>query len=264
MKKILALFIALVFCFSSFVVYADTNSEYDCSDWAKENVDGPFEISYYNSGNCGEFDSPLRMGYYTYSTSDKVEIEKIQNCIAEMDFVPFNGGFAGGSGESLTVRTGDGKEIYFYLGSDFDGKWLCYYDGKCYSFSIEKCRELEELVLEFKSKDELKVYLNNKMIKLYNDPVIVNDRTLVPAANIAEALGLKVSGGEESISFTKDDIVCTFLPGENTIIENSRQKSIDAGCQIIDRIAMVPIRALAECYGFEVKWENNSVYIVSE
>ena len=39
MKKTLALVVALALICSSFAVYADTNNEYDCSDWAKESID---------------------------------------------------------------------------------------------------------------------------------------------------------------------------------------------------------------------------------
>lgn len=38
MKKILAMVITLVFICSSFVVYSDTNSEHDCSDWAVNSI----------------------------------------------------------------------------------------------------------------------------------------------------------------------------------------------------------------------------------
>ena len=38
MKKILAMVITLAFICSSFVVYADTNSEHDCSDWAVNSI----------------------------------------------------------------------------------------------------------------------------------------------------------------------------------------------------------------------------------
>ena len=221
------------------------------------------EISYYNSGNYGEFYSPLKTGYYTYFTTDKTEIEEIQKCISDIKFAHVGGGFAANGGEGLTVSVKDDKEVYFYLSSVRGGRWLCYFNGDCYSFSIEECRKLEELVFEYKSKDEIKVYLNNQRIKFYNGPVIVNNRALVPAENIAKALGLYVSGGDKSIRFEEDDNVCVFLPGENVVIENSSQKPIDTGCRIMKGIAMTPVRHVAEFFGYDVKWENNSVYITS-
>ncbi|MBO5408148.1 MAG: DUF4375 domain-containing protein [Clostridia bacterium] len=42
MKKMFAVLIILVCFSSSFVVYADTNGEYNCSDWAKESIDRAF------------------------------------------------------------------------------------------------------------------------------------------------------------------------------------------------------------------------------
>lgn len=222
------------------------------------------EITYYNSGNYGEFPSCLKTGYYTYVTTDKAEIEAIQECIANIKFIPFNGGFAGNGGERLTVCADDGKVLDFYLTDTVDGKWRCYYDGACYFYSIDECRKLEELVFGYKAKDEVKVYLNNQRIKFYNSPIVVNNRVLAPAENIAKALELNVSEKNKNIYFKKDNRFCEFIPEKYSVNENGSPRSIDAGCQIINGIAMVPVRALAEYYGFTVKWENNSVYIISK
>ena len=55
MKKTLALVIVLVLICSSFAVYADTNSEYNCSDWAKESIDRAFNTYLLNSEKEYEF-----------------------------------------------------------------------------------------------------------------------------------------------------------------------------------------------------------------
>ena len=55
MKKTLALVVALVLICSSFAVYADTNSEYSCSDWAKENIDRAFNTYLLDSEKEYEF-----------------------------------------------------------------------------------------------------------------------------------------------------------------------------------------------------------------
>lgn len=55
MKKTLALVVVLVLICSSFAVYADTNSEYNCSDWAKESIDRAFNTYLLNSEKEYEF-----------------------------------------------------------------------------------------------------------------------------------------------------------------------------------------------------------------
>ncbi len=55
MKKTLALIIALVLICSSFVVCAEINSEYNCSDWAKESIDRAFNTYLLNSEKEYEF-----------------------------------------------------------------------------------------------------------------------------------------------------------------------------------------------------------------
>lgn len=55
MKKTFALVIALVLICSTFVVYADANSEYNCSGWAKESIDRAFNTCLLNSEKEYEF-----------------------------------------------------------------------------------------------------------------------------------------------------------------------------------------------------------------
>ena len=55
MKKTLALVIVLVLICSSFAVYADTNSEYNCSDWARESIDRAFNSNLLDSEKEYEF-----------------------------------------------------------------------------------------------------------------------------------------------------------------------------------------------------------------
>lgn len=219
-------------------------------------------VSYYNSGNYGEIKHPLAPGYYTYFTTNKEEIKKIQECITNIDFIPFDGGFGTNAGESLNIRAGDERKISFFLRANFDDKWLCYYDEECYSFSIDDCRKLEELVFDYKSKDETKVYLNNTAIKFYNSPVIVNNRTLVPAAVMCDKLGIKAVWGGDCIVLSKDEKSLVIY--NDRVYENKTFAPIDVGCQLIDDLAMIPIRKVAEFFGYEVKWQNNSVYIVSQ
>ena len=55
MKKILALVITVVMICSSLVVCADTNSEHNCSDWAKESIDRAFNSYLLDSEKEYEF-----------------------------------------------------------------------------------------------------------------------------------------------------------------------------------------------------------------
>lgn len=59
MKKALALMVTLVFLCSSLLVYADTNTQYECSDWAKEipNTQDENTIKYIKSGEKYDYGS---------------------------------------------------------------------------------------------------------------------------------------------------------------------------------------------------------------
>ena len=92
----------------------------------------------------------------------------------------------------------------------------------------------------------------------------MNDRTLVPAESISKVLGLEASWGGDKVIFKKENQFLVIYTEDDYIDEYGSRKPIDIGGRLIDEIAMVPVRVLAESYGFTVKWENNSVYIMSE
>lgn len=253
MKRIISLMLCLSVVFSTRLVFAE-NYEYYNVDIESCNE---IKVSYYNGG---EFSDPLMAGCYKYVTTDSAEIEDILNGLSNMNLTPFNGGWGASGGESLNIYVDGEMVISFHLSSK--EKYLCRTPDKSYEFSIEECRNLEDIVLKYKTKNDTKVYLNDEEIRFYNSPVITNERTLVPAKVVGEALGIEVNWGGDRVILRQGDESLVIY--NDRVYENKSFIPIDVGYQVIDELAMIPVRKVAEFFGYDVKWENNSVYIISK
>ena len=253
MKRIISLMLCLSVVFSARLVFAE-NYEYYNVDI--ESCNG-IKVSYYNGG---EFSDPLMAGYYKYVTTDSAEIEDILNGLSNMNLTPFNGGWGASGGESLNIYVDGEMVISFHLSSK--EKYLCRTPDKSYYFSIEEYSKLEDVVLSYKTKDDTKVYLDDEEIKFYNSPIIMNDRILVPAKVVGEALGIEVNWGGDRVILRQGDESLVIY--NDRVYENKTFIPIDVGYQVIDELAMIPVRKVAEFFGYDVKWENNSVYIISK
>jgi len=90
-------------------------------------------------------------------------------------------------------------------------------------------------------------------------PLIVENRTLVPIRAIIEALGGDVSWDEETqtVSLTMDKNVITLVIGSDKAIVNETEKSLDVSPRVINERTMLPIRFIAESFGFSVDWNES-------
>lgn len=217
------------------------------------------EIYYYNGG---EFPDPDDTLYYCYKTTDVDEIKDILNGLKNMNLVSFDGGGGGVGGEHLTIYA-DGKEVISFMMSA-SGYNLCRTPDKFYFYSLEECRKLEEIILKYKHESDIKIYYDNESMYFYSSPVIIDERTLVPIGEIEEKFGISASASKEEAYIGNSEKELRFLMDEKIVYENGVMQPIDVGCVMINRIAMVPLRKVAEYLGYTVKWENDSVYIISK
>lgn len=92
---------------------------------------------------------------------------------------------------------------------------------------------------------------------------------LVPIRVIAENMGSTVSyeAKDRRVSIEKDEITMSLTIGESTIWYSDREKSgpvkIDSPAIIKNSRTMIPLRAVAELFNMEVKWDGKerAVYI---
>ena len=95
-------------------------------------------------------------------------------------------------------------------------------------------------------------------------PVIVEGRTLVPLRSVFEALGATVEWDNEtrSVASVKGDVTVTLAVDSKEMTVNGTVKTLDVPAQIMNDRTMVPVRAVAEAFGANVNWDNETRTVV--
>lgn len=121
----------------------------------------------------------------------------------------------------------------------------------------------------------IKIYINNQQIFPDSNPVLVNDRTLVPIRAVAEAMGYTVNWYEEQqlvelVSPKNGNVLIfgidksNYARGHvNAAPEAYTFSMLDVPAQIIGSRTYLPLRAVAEGMDAVVRWDGttNSVHI---
>lgn len=94
-------------------------------------------------------------------------------------------------------------------------------------------------------------------------PVILNGRTMVPAREFFEELGAKVSWDNKAkrVNIEYNDEVIMLTINSRTVYIGSNSVSIssaDPAPKIINDKTMIPVRFVAEEFGFDVEWVNET------
>jgi len=96
-------------------------------------------------------------------------------------------------------------------------------------------------------------------------PVIRNDRTMLPARFVAEALGASVEWDEaaQKVTITKENTVIEITIGSNIAFVNGMEVLLDSPAFIENSRTYLPLRFIAENLGAEVEWnqELQQIYI---
>ena len=88
-------------------------------------------------------------------------------------------------------------------------------------------------------------------------PVILNGRTLLPVRAVVEAMGGTVEWDSESrtVTLSKNNEVLRLVIDSQTAYINGTPHSLDSAPVIINERTMLPIRFIAESFGFDVEWD---------
>jgi len=115
--------------------------------------------------------------------------------------------------------------------------------------------------------NEVKVYVGNQLIEFPDQqPIIENDRVLVPVRFIAEHLGAEVEWNQEKqevfIRLENKDI--SLIIGESKATVNGETVLFDTVAQVYNGRTMVPLRFVVKVLGKEIYWNHfaKTVYIV--
>lgn len=115
----------------------------------------------------------------------------------------------------------------------------------------------------FAQNNEIKVFLDGEQIQFDVQPIIEDDRTLVPLRAIAEKLGLEVKWAYPEdittrVTVVKGNINVIFTIGSNALIVNDNITFLDTPPIIVGNRTLVPLRAVSEAFDCDVQWDGDT------
>ncbi len=95
-------------------------------------------------------------------------------------------------------------------------------------------------------------------------PIIVNDRTMLPARFVAESLGATVEWDEATskVTITKGEIVIEIIIGAETALVNGEEVVLDSPAFLQDSRTYTPIRFISEALGATVEWIEETETVI--
>lgn len=104
----------------------------------------------------------------------------------------------------------------------------------------------------------IEIYLNSAIIDFPDQqPITLNSRTMIPIRAVSESLGWNVSWGENVVTITNNSHTLILYIGKNFYTIDSMRKTMDVPAQIINNRTMVPIRFVAEAFGYNVGYDGS-------
>ncbi len=124
----------------------------------------------------------------------------------------------------------------------------------------------------YAAEKAVELQINNPVMKINGEektidapPVIKNGRTLVPVRAIVEALDGTVdwNGETKTATLVSGDNKIELTIDSTTAKLNGEEKSLDTAPVIIDSRTMLPLRFIAEGFGYQTDWEaqTKTIYV---
>ncbi len=108
----------------------------------------------------------------------------------------------------------------------------------------------------YAAEDDISLVVNKKQVECSVPPVIVNNRTLVPARALFESLGAECIWDPETreVEIKMDETLILLTINSLNAYVNDEIKFLDVSPIIINSRTMLPVRFIAEELGFTVEW----------
>ena len=106
--------------------------------------------------------------------------------------------------------------------------------------------------------EPVRVLINDHHLVVPVDPIIENDRTLVPLRAIFEVLGAEVlwDGSTRTVTGTRDNNIIKLQIDNKVATINGEPVELEVPARIVDDSTLVPIRFISESLGALVNWDN--------
>jgi len=131
-------------------------------------------------------------------------------------------------------------------------------------FSILFCAILLTSCLSAQALSPVQVVLDCLEVSFDQEPIIENDRTLVPVRAIFEAMGATVDWNQETKTVTSslDGTTVVMVVDNKNMTVNGAFKTLDVPPKIIGERTLVPARAVAEGFGGTVTWDASERTVI--
>ena len=131
-------------------------------------------------------------------------------------------------------------------------------------------------VIDYKSGDEIKINIDGNYLMQFNEqqPLIINDVTMIPIRDLMETLGKSVSWdekkGEVTIYDDTTEVILTInsdkmLQTTKNLIDGTctqKEVALEAAPVILNGRTCLPVRAVVEAFGAAVIWEADTKTIM--
>jgi len=119
-------------------------------------------------------------------------------------------------------------------------------------------------ITETLNTSSIVILIDGALLDMDVAPIIRDDRTLVPVRAIAETLGAEVDWNNDTREVTISDGSQTVILAidSTTALVDGGEIGLDVAPIIIDGRTMLPIRFLAETFGLDVDWDNDTRTVI--
>ncbi|MBR5517712.1 MAG: hypothetical protein IKV86_01635 [Clostridia bacterium] len=110
---------------------------------------------------------------------------------------------------------------------------------------------------------DITVEISGEKIYFDQDPMLYNNRTMVPMRKIFEELGATVTWDQNTQTVTgkKGERTVTVTIGSNTMYVNNTKYTLDTPPMVVSGRTLVPARAIAEGMGAKVSWNQDNALV---
>ncbi|MEN6460422.1 MAG: stalk domain-containing protein, partial [Syntrophomonas sp.] len=139
-----------------------------------------------------------------------------------------------------------------------------YYNGR---YLTSPGRKISNALVVTRLKSvPIRLKLNGEEVFFDSDPLIINNRTLVPMRKIFEKMGVAVGYNQKTGNITakKDDMLLELKSGSNRVMVNGKEQTMEVPLMLYNNRSYVPVRFVTEMFKGRVDWNQTDNMVILE
>lgn len=132
---------------------------------------------------------------------------------------------------------------------------------------LSVCMILSVCAVPVLAEDTIKITVDGNVVDCAaygQEPTAINGTTLVPLRSVFEALGATVAwdGDTQTVVSARGADTITLKLNSTEMMVNGEVKVLSVPAQSMNERTMVPVRAIAEAFGCDVKWDGDARTVI--